>query len=229
MASATRGATRVGRRRRWTPSRWLGLVLLLVGLGILGWAGWQFFGTNVAARKAASQETQTLRSQWQAAGKPAASGNPTAAPVAGGDGMALLWIPDLGASYEWPILAGTDAEVLGKGVGWYEKSARPGQVGNFAIAGHRVTHGEPFRRLLELRKGSEVVVETREATYTYLLDNAPSELTVQDTDGWVLDPVPGKPSATPNRALITLTTCQDLFHSPDRSVAFGHLVKTEPK
>ena len=32
-----------------------------------------------------------------------------------------------------------------------------------------------------------------------------------------------------DEALITLTTCQDLFHSPDRSVGFGHLAGTVDK
>ena len=54
-------------------------------------------------------------------------------------------------------------------------------------------------------------------------------LTVTDVDTWVLDPVPGKQDVPPTRALITLTTCQDLFHSPDRSVGFGHLTQTTKK
>ena len=45
----------------------------------------------------------------------------------------------------------------------------------------------------------------------------------------MLDPVPDEPGATPTEALITLTTCQDLFHSPDRSVGFGHLASTRNK
>ena len=52
-----------------------------------------------------------------------------------------------------------------------------GQPGNFAIAGHRVTHGSPFRKLLELRKGDEVIVETGDAVYTYELDGSPRDLT----------------------------------------------------
>ena len=105
----------------------------------------------------------------------------------------------------------------------------PGQIGNFAIAGHRVTHGQPFSRLLELDKGDQIVVETRSAIYTYVLDTAPRDLTVEDTATWVIDPVPGKPDATPTQPLITLTTCQDLFHSPDRSIGFGHLQNTKNK
>ena len=33
----------------------------------------------------------------------------------------------------------------------------------------------------------------------------------------------------PTEALITLTTCAELFHTSDRLVAFGHLVRTNPK
>ena len=120
-------------------------------------------------------------------------------------------------------------EVLSRGVGHYSTTAAPGAVGNFALAGHRITHGEPFAKLLTLNRGDRVIVETREAVYTYVLDRAPRELTVRPTDSWVLDPVPGKPGEQPSEALLTLTTCQDLFHSPDRSVGFGHLMSTRAK
>ena len=74
-----------------------------------------------------------------------------------------------------------------------------------------------------------MVVETREAVFTYLMDTSPADLTVNDGAGWVLDPVPDEPGVTPTRPLITLTTCQDLYHSPDRSVGFGHLESTQDK
>ena len=74
-----------------------------------------------------------------------------------------------------------------------------------------------------------MVVETADAVYIYELDGSPRDLTVKPTDNWVLEPVPGKPQEMPTKSIITLTTCQDLFHSPDRSVAFGHLVKVSKK
>ena len=103
------------------------------------------------------------------------------------------------------------------------------QIGNFAIAGHRITHGQPFAKLLDLDRGDAVIVETRDAVYTYVIDDPPRDLTVPDSATWVLDPVPGKPEAKPTQALLTLTTCQDLFRSPDRSVGFGHLTSTKTK
>jgi hypothetical protein len=64
---------------------------------------------------------------------------------------------------------------------------------------------------------------------TYELDNSPRDLTVKPTDTWVLEPVPGKTGQAATKSVITLTTCQDLFRSPDRSVAFGRLTRVEKK
>lgn len=218
-------------RRRPSVLGVLGLVMLLAGVGCLGWVGWQYFGTNVVSQRAFEQETSQLQQRWEK--EPANRDDPTLGNLktraVPGDAIALLRIPKFGPSYEVPILEGVELSVLARGVGHYPGSAMPGQIGNFAIAGHRVTHGQPFSRLLELDKGDQIVVETRSAVYTYVLDTAPRDLTVQDTAGWVIDPVPGKPAATPTQPLITLTTCQDLFHSPDRSIGFGHLQNTKNK
>jgi len=215
----------------------VGACLLLVGLVLVGWVGYQYFGTNVVSSRHFDQERQRLRHQWsQPVDTPATPTGPdrttpqdAGADVAPGEAVALLRVPRFGDDYEVPLVRGTDLDVLANGVGIYQGSAAPGEVGNFAVAGHRVTHGEPFRQLLELRRGDEVIVETRTAIFVYVIDLPPSELTVDEHDDWVLAPVPGKPDQHPTEALITLTTCQDLFHSPDRSVGFGRLDRTEAK
>ena len=61
-----------------------------------------------------------------------------------------------------PVVEGVSLDDLAKGVGHYPKTVLPGEVGNFAVAGHRATHGEPFAYLDEVRKGDAVVVETQE-------------------------------------------------------------------
>lgn len=223
-------------RRRVSTLSVVGVLLLLAGVGCLGWVAWQYVGTNVASEKAYQEETSQLREQWSqpddsTTGSPEGStgkGEVTPA-VIPGDAIALLRIPALGPDYEVPILSGTDLSILDRGVGHYTTTAQPGEVGNFAIAGHRVTHGEPFKRLLDLNKGDQVIVETRDKIFTYVLDDSPGNLTVDDTETWVLDPDPHHPGATATKALMTLTTCQDLFHSPDRSVGFAHLARTVDK
>lgn len=145
-----------------------------------------------------------------------------------GHAVALLRIPKFGADFEQPVLAGTDQPTLKRGLGWYAGSAAPGEVGNFAVAGHRGSKG-PFAPIMELAVGDQVIVETRTAVYTYELTNNPADLTVKDTETWVLQPVPGRPEVKPTEALLTLTTCQDLFHSDDRTIGFAKLVSTQPK
>jgi sortase A len=200
-------------------------VFLVVGVGLLGWVGWQYFGTGVSSNAQMGKAEDSLRNQWKA---PAAVAKPSTGLPSTGQAFVLLRIPRFGADWEKPVVEGVDADDLARGVGHYPQTQLPGQPGNFAIAGHRVTHGSPFRKLLDLRKGDQVLVETQDAVYTYELDGSPRDLTVKPTDTWVLDPVPGKRD-TPTASIITLTTCQDLFHSPDRSVAFGHLVKVHQK
>ena len=109
-------------------------------------------------------------------------------------------------------------------------------MGNYALAGHRVTHGEPLRRMPDLQPGDQVVVETVNATYVYRLDTDPEALIVPFTGTWVLDPLPKNPDAggpeplqKKRQRLITLTTCSEIFHTDNRMIAFGHLVKTVEK
>jgi len=203
--------------------RWLGVLLLVAGLGILGWVGWQYVGTGITSNHAMDELEQDLRRQWDRT-----TAEPTAEPALGAP-VALIRIPKFGADWEKPVVQGVRDDDLARGVGHYPQTQLPGENGNFAVAAHRVTHGSPFRRLLELDKGDQVIVETRDTIYTYVLDTSPRDLTLKPADGWVLQPVPGKPEAKPTRQLITLTTCQDLFRSTDRSVAFGRLTRTQQK
>ncbi|SDS85691.1 sortase A [Microlunatus soli] len=209
----------------------IGVLLLVLGVGCFGYVGYQLFGTNAASHRSYQSERDRLKQQWQVGdsdGEDSDAVDRTPATTIGGNAIALLSIPAIGVT-EVPVLEGTDDEVLARGIGHYTKTADPGQIGNFAVAGHRITHGEPFAKLLDLTTGDRVIVETRSAIYIYRIDTSPRKLTVNDTEGWVLDPVPGKPGTEPTERLITLTTCQDLFHSPDRSVGFGTLLKTTQK
>ena len=195
--------------------------MLVLAIGGLGWLGYQLVASNLVARHAHTTEKDELRAQWAQPGP-----EPTATP---GAAFGLLRIPRFGDDYEVPILSGTDLETLSRGVGHYSSTALPGQVGNVALTGHRVTHGQPFSRLLELDAGDQVILETREAVFSYVIDQPPRNLTVPAGASWVLDPLPGQPGATPTQALLTLTTAQDLLPTGDRSVGFGHLASTTNK
>lgn len=208
------------RRAAPTRRRWLLAAFLACCLAIAGWIGYQYWFSNVVSQAAADEAVSQLREAWAAAG-----GEPV--PIEDGQPFALLTLPTSSGDQPLPIIAGTSN--LGQGVGWYDFTTEPGELGNFAIAGHRVGHGAPFANLLALEVGDEVIVETQNFIYTYRVILAPRELTVSSTDAWVLDPVPGDPTQVPWEATLTLTTAQDLMWSNDRSVGFAVLDSEQEK
>lgn len=205
---------RDGRRRVTTL---LGVVLILAGLGLLGWFAWQYFGTNVVAKQKQAEIKQATVAQWKDG--------------LDGDAVALMRVDRFGTDFEVPIVKGFDDTALAEGIGMYTDGAKPGQVGNFAVAGHRVTHGEPFRDFLQLRKGDRVEVETRTKVFVYELDNAGDQITVDFTVGWPLWKVPSPDSQgePPDVAKLTMLTCSELFHTRNRNVVVGDLVQTVDK
>ncbi len=225
--------------KRRGPSAPTVVLLVLVGVLVVG-AGalvWWVYGTTWLARDAAATTVTELRDAWAATPSATAAPEgedpddqpavPAPARPAPGEAAWILSIPAI--DLETPILAGVEPDQLTQGVGWYQETALPGQVGNTALAGLRITHGEPFSRLLELEVGDEVLIETADAVFTYEIIGAPADLTVQADESWVLDPVPGEPDTVPSRAILTLTTEEDLITTPDRSVGFGTLQKAEVK
>ena len=210
---------------------WSGVALILAGLGTLGYVGWQLWGTTWVSEREQREITASLQQQWKT--EQGRRLQPSYVPH--GQASALIRIPAFGSSYVVPVLEGTSSDVLARGYGHFTRSADPGEVGNYALAAHRITHGEPLRRMPELRPGDRVVVETVDRTYTYELDTDPRRLVIPFTGTWVLDPVPKNPGGGPQprqeqgQRLITLTTCAEIFNTDERMIAFGHLVSSRPK
>lgn len=221
---------RVRRRRpRQKRSKWLsytGYGLILAGLAVLAWVAWQFWGTNWVSERRQEKVAEELQQGW-------ADGSDSVR-TDFGKASAILHVPRWGDDYAVPVLEGSSDEVLAAGIGHMEDTAGPGEVGNYVLAGHRVTHGEPFAKFPELREGDLVFVETREVTYVYELDMDGTDLEVPFTDDWVLAPFPKNPDGgvqAPEgvgKRLITLVSCAEIFHTDLRSVVFGHLVASEP-
>lgn len=214
---------------------YVGVGLVLAGLALLGYVAWQFFGTNIVSERKQQQLVERTERAWrqQAAkpGKPGKTGE-SRSTVALHGAEALIRIPAFGKDYVMPVQAGVSEEVLAEGFGHFEGSADPGGKGNYALAAHRVTHGQPLRNMPELRPGDKIIVETRATTYTYQLDTDPNDLVVTFHDVWVVDPEPVNPDPggvqpPDDPRLITLTTCAELFHTDNRMIAFGHLVSKE--
>src|SRR5215472_13497835 len=106
-------------------------------------------------------------------------------------------------------------------------TALPGQVGNFAVAAHRVTAGNPFWSLPSLRRGSVIDVETITGTYEYEITGRPAWISADDLD--VLAGVPFHPAEPARQRLITLITCDPPWTGTSRVVVTGVLVRTLPR
>jgi len=209
-------------------SFWIGVGLILAGLGVLAYVAWQFFGTNIVAHQKQQKIVEQTQKVWATQAGAGATGSASGVELNGAE--ALIRIPKFGKKYVMPVQKGVSDGVLAEGYGHFKGSARAGGVGNYALAAHRVTHGEPLRRMPELRPGDKVIVQTKDRTYTYELDTNPNDLIVTFADIWVLDKLPKnprggvEPAQKPGQKLITLTTCAELFHTDNRMIAFGHLV-----
>jgi sortase A len=197
--------------------RGVGELLITAGLVLLLFVAYQLVWTNIEADRAQHRVSDAIRDEWRHSG-PDAPVRLSSSDF--GKGFAFLHIPKLGRHYSVPVVEGVSLPNLAKGVGHYPRTAPPGAVGNFAVAGHRATNGEPFAHLDRVKKGDVVVVETRDTWFTYVVDRT---RIVAPTDVWVIEPVPGKPHATPSEKLITLTTCNPRWASTQRLIIFGHL------
>jgi sortase A len=210
--------------RARTAIRSAGEILITLGVLLFLFCAYQLFYTNVVADEAMRSEVSDLHKLWSA---PAAGQFDTAdSQGKAGVAFAILHIPRLGDK-SIPVLQGTTLDLLGRGVGHYKDSALPGQMGNFSVAGHRKTHGEPFRYLDEMREGDPIVVETADTWYTYREDRDP--FIVDPTDLGVVAPVPDHAGAAPTRKLITLTTCNPWWASTQRMIVTGTLISQQPR
>ncbi|WP_240797886.1 sortase, partial [Streptomyces sp. F001] len=145
-------ARRQARASRPSPavvaSRVIGEVFITTGVLMLLFVTYQLWWTNVRAHAQAGNEASQLQDDW-------ASGKRNPGTFEPGQGFALLHIPKLDVVV--PIAEGTSNKgVLDRGmVGHYAegalKTAMPeAKTGNFGLAGHRNTHGEPFRYINRL-------------------------------------------------------------------------------
>ncbi|MFJ2749507.1 class E sortase [Streptomyces sp. NPDC087297] len=215
-------------------------VCLTAGTLIVLFVAYVLLWTGVKADRAMDGEMDRMRDRWAAAPAPAPA--PPAAPApapsvapappAGpgperhpaGRAFAEMYVPRFGRDWVKPVLEGTDPELLKKGLGHYAATAGLGAVGNFSVAGHRRTYGDPFKDFPDLRPGDEVILKDASTWYTYTVRGGP--LRTLPTDVAVVDPVPEKSPFTAPGRYLTLTTCDPEWGHSHRLVVWAELTGT---
>ncbi|WP_254885671.1 class E sortase [Streptomyces sp. NA02950] len=225
-------AKRAARARKDSPgvvmSRVVGELFITLGVVMLLFVTYQLWWTNIRAHQQANGAANNLRKQWDENG----DGDRDPGAFSPGQGFAIIYIPKL--DVKAPIAEGIDKHtVLDRGmVGHYAKgklkTAMPwDKKGNFALAGHRNTHGEPFRYINHLKRGDEIIIETQRRYYTYEMDGILPQTSPGNTG--VIGPVPAGSGFTKPGRYITLTTCTPEFTSTYRMIVWGKMVDERPR
>lgn len=222
-----------GRRRRLSPRQRRRRVLLvaaelLITLSILVllYLFWYLVVDDTLISREQTRSAEQLELAWEDAPAVRTDGR-AARPLEPrpGEAFAVLRIPRFGQDWRRPVIEGTRLDDLARGVGHYRGTAMPGQVGNFAVAGHRLTHGSAFTRIADLTVGDVVAVHTPTTWYVYRVTG--SEI-VDPGQLDVIAPAPGQVDVRPTQAQLTLTSCHPLYGSSERYVVHAQLERTQP-
>lgn len=138
-----------------------------------------------------------------------------------GQPIGILHLPSLNSSS--PISEGVGLDVLDRPHnGRFPESQMPGQVGNFAIAGHR---NSTLQGLKSLEEGDLIVVETASGYYTYEVSE---HYIVPPTQVEVVAPVPNEPGVQPTERLLTLITCYPDWGNTERRIIHATFKEWQP-
>lgn len=209
---------------------------LLVTAGIiLGlFVVWQLWWTDLEANKTQHEAVQGLFEDFDLPpeGAPAPGpgdyGDPLVMESPEGEGttFAVVYVPRFGSDYAVPVSTGVGTAVLDTlGLGHYTGTAMPGGVGNFAVAGHRQSHGKALDAIHTLVPGDRIYVQTRDGYYSYVYRN--TQIVLPDRVD-VLAAVPTKPEVAPTERFLTLTSCNPRFGSQERIIAYALMDSWQP-
>ncbi len=113
---------------------------------------------------------------------------------------------------ELPILEDATKENLNVGPCRILETKIPGEIGNYAIAGHRsYTYGKQFNRLDEIELADKIQVISKGKSYIYTVNN---KFIVEPEDIWVLE-------GNERDKMITLITCTPIKVGTHRLIIQG--------
>jgi sortase A len=208
-----------------TSIRTAGEIMITIGLVLLLFSAYEVWGKSAIINEHQNDLEAQLNQNWDnptddptVAVKP---GGPTLPPPAGGT-IARLYVPRM--DKHWVVVEGVDRADIRFAPGHYPKTALPGQIGNFSVAGHRTP--AIFWDLDKIKVGDPIVVETRSTYFVYRVNQI--EI-VKPTAVQVVAPVPNHPGQTPTEAMMTLTTCNPKWDNYQRLIVHAKLERNQPR
>jgi sortase A len=216
----------------------LGTLLLVVGIGILGWAATVYLWKDPFTTAYTAYEQRKLESSlnhqfeaWRPLRTPVSrpvkptSGIPTRRPhddvrsearryrlaSHDGDAVAKLRIPRL--HLDAVVVNGTSVSDLRRGPGRHLETYMPGERQLVYVAGHRTTYGAPFSDIDRMRPGDKVTFELPYATIEY---EVTGHRIVDDNDLSVLK--------TQGHEELVLQACHPRFFASERYLVYARPV-----
>ena len=181
----------------------LGRTMIVAGLLLLSFVAYQLWGTGIVeGRSQTAMAKQFVKPQ-------------PIQPQLGGL-VGRITIPSIGVSKY--VVAGVRLKDLERGPGLFPGSPMPGQKGNVAIAGHRTTFGAPFSRINEIQDSDKIILESKDGTFTYIVNGEPKIVLATDTAV--------AKTTNPDIAIITLVSCYPKWTSTKRIVVVATLDST---
>ncbi|MCY8225543.1 class D sortase [Bacillus haynesii] len=135
----------------------LPILIIAAGLVLIGYGVWKVMVTG-------KKTEQTLEAAKLAIEHPQKVDRVRFKPKFG-EAAGILEIPKINA--ELPIVEGTDADDLEKGVGHYKGSYYPNENGQIVLSGHRDT---VFRRTGELNRGDQLKILLPYGSFSYEIE-----------------------------------------------------------
>lgn len=208
----------------------IGEVLITAGLVLGLFSFWQLYINDSIAGAELTQKAQEYEPVAPSASPSETPKNPLVDVKKAkkeGKVFAKLYVPGLKPKWESLVAQGTRWKVINVyGVGHYMNTQWPGEVGNFAVAGHRGGFGGPFRNVDKLGPGDKAWVETNDGWYVYkYLDTK----IVLPSDVGVIRPVPEfLPGAKKGKKYMTFTSCDPVFVNTHRIIIWFELEAVFP-
>ena len=189
--------------------RLLGVILVILGIGIISSVIYKKIETNKKQSELKAVLQDVIREE-EVEGEIVKDKN---IENLGYVPIGLIEIPSIGLSQG--VVEGITDEILQYYIGHFENSVKPGEKGNFTVAGHRVSnYSEAFVNLYKVNPGDLISVKSRGKEFVYKIEK-----------NFIVEPDAIEVLDETEDATITLITCT--VGAKQRVIVKGILIDTK--
>ena len=185
----------------------IGVLLILIGVGIIGTVAYK----KIVTSQKQNELLEAFESQLAEGDNENTEEEVNLDSINGYTPIAIMEIPSI--KLKQPVVEGITEDVIKYFLGKFPESTMPGEVGNFAVAGHRVSDfTDAFINLYKVKPGDNVIVTTKDGKYTYEVE-----------ESFIVDPEQVEVLENADYEKITLITCK--IGSKRRVIVTGKLIE----